>query len=110
MIKHPDGFEADGVTPHFRFELTQEEHDNGYALFITGPIGGTIGLGRRRWPTTGKQRVRASRSRTNTSARSRLPSTRRTTPRVGSSTSRCPTSHTRRSPSLLPPQRSRLTK
>lgn len=40
MIKHVDADSASG----FRFELTQDEVDNGMAAFMTGPIGGTIGL------------------------------------------------------------------
>jgi hypothetical protein len=45
MIKHPDGVNTDrdgNETPRFRYELTQQEHDDGFALFVTGPIAGTF--------------------------------------------------------------------
>lgn len=40
MIKHPDSSAASG----FRFELTEEERDAGYAMFLTGPIAGVVSL------------------------------------------------------------------
>lgn len=40
MIKHVDPSSPSG----FRFELTEDERDAGFAAFITGPIAGTIAL------------------------------------------------------------------
>jgi hypothetical protein len=40
MIKHIEPSSPSG----FRYELTQDEHEAGYVLFMTGPIAGTISL------------------------------------------------------------------
>jgi hypothetical protein len=43
MLKHPEGTNPDG-TDRFRYELTEQEVADGYALFVTGPISGTVAL------------------------------------------------------------------
>jgi hypothetical protein len=44
MIRTPiDGTNADG-SQRYDYELTQEELDDGFVAFITGPISGTVAL------------------------------------------------------------------
>lgn len=44
MNKTPTGATNPDGSPHFNYELTQQEHDDGYALYITGPISGTVSV------------------------------------------------------------------
>lgn len=43
MIKTAVGTNPDGST-RFHYELTQEEHDDGYVALLTGPISGTLAV------------------------------------------------------------------
>jgi hypothetical protein len=41
MLKHPEGTNPDGSV-RFRYELTDQEVADGYAMFVSGPIAGTF--------------------------------------------------------------------
>jgi hypothetical protein len=44
MIKSNTGITNPDGTPRFHYELTQAELDDGYAVFVTGPIAGDIAV------------------------------------------------------------------